>query len=277
MQVVRTVAETREQVGAWRQGGERISLVPTMGALHDGHMSLVRQAGDLADRRAVSIFVNPTQFAPNEDFTTYPRTEERDLDLLKKAGVDLVFMPDVTQMYKDDHRTKVEVQGLSQILEGQFRPQFFIGVATVVAKLLIQTMPDVAIFGEKDYQQLCVIRAMARDLDLPVEIIGGATIRESDGLAMSSRNTYLSNTERAVAPKLHEEITDVAARVKSGDAIEEACADATQHLESAGFKSVDYVAVRDADTLDMPNPGRPMRVLAAAWLGKTRLIDNIAV
>lgn len=277
MQVVRTVAETRDQVGAWRQGGERISLVPTMGALHDGHMSLVRQAGDLADRRAVSIFVNPTQFAPNEDFTTYPRTEERDLAMLDKAGVDLVFMPDVTQMYKDDHRTKVEVQGLSQILEGQFRPQFFIGVATVVAKLLIQTMPDVAIFGEKDYQQLCVIRAMARDLDLPVEIIGGSTIRESDGLAMSSRNAYLSNTERAVAPRLHEEITGVATRVKSGDAIEEACADATQQLESAGFKSVDYVAVRDAETLDMPNPGRPMRVLAAAWLGKTRLIDNIAV
>lgn len=277
MQVVRTVAETRQLVGAWRQGGERISLVPTMGALHDGHMSLVRQASDLAERRAVSIFVNPTQFAPNEDFTTYPRTEERDLAMLEKAGVDLVFMPDVTQMYKDDHRTKVEVQGLSQILEGQFRPQFFIGVATVVAKLLIQTMPDVAIFGEKDYQQLCVIRAMARDLDLPVEIVGGATVRESDGLAMSSRNTYLSNTERAVAPRLHEEITGVAARVKDGDAIEDACADATQQLESAGFKSVDYVAVRDAETLDMPGPGRPMRVLAAAWLGKTRLIDNIAV
>ncbi len=277
MQVVRTVAETRQLVGAWRQGGERISLVPTMGALHDGHMSLVRQASDLAERRAVSIFVNPTQFAPNEDFTTYPRTEERDLAMLEKAGVDLVFMPDVTQMYKDDHRTKVEVQGLSQILEGQFRPQFFIGVATVVAKLLIQTMPDVAIFGEKDYQQLCVIRAMVRDLDLPVEIVGGATVRESDGLAMSSRNTYLSNTERAVAPRLHEEITGVAARVKDGDAIEDACADATQQLESAGFKSVDYVAVRDAETLDMPGPDRPMRVLAAAWLGKTRLIDNIAV
>lgn len=277
MQVVRTVAEMREQVGAWRHGGERISLVPTMGALHDGHMSLVRQAGDLADRRAVSIFVNPTQFAPNEDFTTYPRTEERDLAMLEKAGVDLVFMPDVSQMYKDDHRTKVEVQGLSQILEGQFRPQFFIGVATVVAKLLIQTMPDVAIFGEKDYQQLCVIRAMARDLDLPVDIVGGATIRESDGLAMSSRNAYLSDAERSVAPRLHEEITAVAARVKDGDAVEEACADATQHLEDAGFKSVDYVAVRDAVTLDMPTPGRPMRVLAAAWLGKTRLIDNIAV
>ncbi|MBO6519128.1 MAG: pantoate--beta-alanine ligase [Rhodospirillales bacterium] len=277
MEVVRTVAEMRERVAGWRHTGERISLVPTMGALHEGHMSLVRQGDELSDRSVVSIFVNPTQFAPHEDFTTYPRDESRDLAMLEKADVDLVFAPDVTQMYRDDHRTKVEVQGLSQILEGQFRPQFFIGVATVCAKLLIQTMPDVAIFGEKDYQQLCVIRAMARDLDLPVQIIGGDTIRESDGLAMSSRNTYLSNTERTLAPYLHQEITGVARRVKSGDAIEVACADATQQLDAAGFKSVDYVAVRDAETLEMPAQGRPMRVLAAAWLGKTRLIDNVAV
>lgn len=277
MDVVRTVAEMRERVGSWRHNGERISLVPTMGALHEGHMSLVRQADELSERSVVSIFVNPTQFAPHEDFTTYPRDESRDLAMLEKADVDLVFAPDVTQMYRDDHRTKVEVQGLSQILEGQFRPQFFIGVATVCAKLLIQTMPDIAIFGEKDYQQLCVIRAMARDLDLPVQIIGGDTIRESDGLAMSSRNTYLSNTERTLAPRLYQEITGVARRVKSGDAIEVACADATQQLDAAGFKSVDYVAVRDAETLDMPAQGRPMRVLAAAWLGKTRLIDNVAV
>lgn len=277
MDVVRTVAEMRERVGSWRHNGERISLVPTMGALHEGHMSLVRQADELSERSVVSIFVNPTQFAPHEDFTTYPRDESRDLAMLEKADVDLVFAPDVTQMYRDDHRTKVEVQGLSQVLEGEFRPQFFIGVATVCAKLLIQTMPDIAIFGEKDYQQLCVIRAMARDLDLPVQIIGGDTIRESDGLAMSSRNTYLSNTERTLAPRLHQEITGVAHRVKSGDAIEVACADATQQLDAAGFKSVDYVAVRDAETLDMPAQGRPMRVLAAAWLGKTRLIDNVAV
>lgn len=277
MDVVRTVAEMREIVAGWRHGGERISLVPTMGALHEGHISLVHQAGGISDRRVASIFVNPTQFAPNEDFTTYPRDEARDLAMLEKAGVDLVFTPDVTQMYRDDHRTKVEVQGLSQILEGQFRPQFFIGVATVCAKLLIQTMPDAAVFGEKDYQQLCVIRAMARDLDLPVQIIGGETIRENDGLAMSSRNTYLSNTERTLAPRLHREITGVATRVKGGDPIEVACAEATQQLDEAGFKSVDYVAVRDAETLDMPAQGRPMRVLAAAWLGKTRLIDNVAV
>jgi len=277
MEIVRSVAELRERVGGWRLTGNRISLVPTMGALHDGHMSLVRGAADQSDRRIVSIFVNPTQFAPSEDFDTYPRDESRDLAMLEQAEVDLVYAPDVTQMYRDGHSTKVEVQGLSQILEGQFRPHFFIGVATVVAKLLIQVSPDIAIFGEKDYQQLCVIRAMARDLDLPVQILGGETVRESDGLAMSSRNTYLSNTERTLAPRLHHEITGVARRVAGGEPIEIACSDATHHLDEAGFSSVDYVTVRDAETLDIPSQGRPMRVLAAAWLGKTRLIDNVAV
>jgi pantoate--beta-alanine ligase len=277
MEIVRSVAELRERVGGWRLTGNRISLVPTMGALHDGHMSLVRGAVDQSDRRIVSIFVNPTQFAPSEDFDTYPRDESRDLAMLEQAEVDLVYAPDVTQMYRDGHSTKVEVQGLSQILEGQFRPHFFIGVATVVAKLLIQVSPDIAIFGEKDYQQLCVIRAMARDLDLPVQILGGETVRESDGLAMSSRNTYLSNTERTLAPRLHHEITGVARRVAGGEPIEIACSDATHQLDAAGFSSIDYVTVRDAETLDIPSQGRPMRVLAAAWLGKTRLIDNVAV
>lgn len=277
MEIVRTVAEMRERVWNWRLGGERISLVPTMGALHDGHMSLVRHASEQAERRIVSIFVNPTQFSPSEDFNTYPRDEARDLAMLDQADVDLVYAPDMTQMYRDGHATKVEVQGLSQVLEGQFRPHFFIGVATVCAKLLIQAMPDTAIFGDKDYQQLCVIRAMARDLDLPVEIIGGETIRESDGLAMSSRNTYLSNTERTLAPRLHQEISSVAKRVAGGDPIEIACTEATHKLDEAGFSSVDYVDVRDAETLDVPANGRPMRVLAAAWLGKTRLIDNVAV
>ena len=197
--------------------------------------------------------------------------------MLEQADVDVLYAPDVTQMYHENHRTKVEVQGLSQLLDGEFRPHFFGGVATVCAKLMTQTMPDVAIFGEKDYQQLCVVRAMARDLDLPVEIVGGATVRESDGLAMSSRNTYLSNVERTLAPRLHQEINGVARRVAVGDAIDAACADATSELDRAGFSSVDYVAVRDAETLEMPAAGRPMRVLAAAWLGKTRLIDNVAV
>ena len=277
MEIIRSVAEMRQVVGGWRRAGERTALVPTMGALHDGHMSLVRQAGDCADRQIVSIFVNPTQFSPSEDFATYPRDEARDIAMLEQAEVDVLYAPDVTQMYHENHRTKVEVQGLSQLLDGEFRPHFFGGVATVCAKLMTQMMPDVAIFGEKDYQQLCVVRAIARDLDLPVEILGGATVRESDGLAMSSRNTYLSNVERTLAPRLHQEINGVAGRVAVGDAIDAACADATSELDRAGFSSVDYVAVRDAETLELPAAGRPMRVLAAAWLGKTRLIDNVAV
>lgn len=277
MQIVRSVAEMRQIVRGWHAGGERVGLVPTMGALHDGHMSLVRTISATTDRQITSIFVNPTQFSPSEDFNTYPRDEARDLAMLEQADVDLVFAPDMSEMYRENHRTKVEVQGLSQMLEGEFRPHFFIGVATVCAKLLIQTMTDVAIFGEKDYQQLCVVRAMARDLDLPVEIMGGTTIRESDGLAMSSRNNYLSNVERTVAPRLHQEITGVAHRVAGGDPVEVACAEASSHLGEAGFSSVDYVAVRDAETLELPAAGRPMRVLAAAWLGKTRLIDNVAV
>ncbi len=277
MEVVRSVAEMREIVAGWRKVGESVSLVPTMGALHDGHMSLVHAVSEKADRSIASIFVNPTQFSPSEDFAVYPRDEARDLSMLEAAGVDLVFTPEMTQMYREGHRTKVEVQELSQLLEGETRPHFFIGVATVVAKLLIQAMPDIAIFGEKDYQQLCVIRSMARDLDLPVEILGGATVRESDGLAMSSRNTYLTNAERTLAPRLHHEITSVATRVAKGDSIEIACEDAANELDSAGFNAVDYVAVCDAETLEPATGGRPMRVLAAAWLGKTRLIDNVAV
>jgi len=277
MDIVRSVAEMREIVAGWRKTGESVSLVPTMGALHDGHLSLVHSVSDKADRTITSIFVNPTQFSPSEDFATYPRDEARDLSMLEAAGVDLVFTPEMTQMYREGHRTKVEVQELSQFLEGESRPHFFIGVATIVAKLLIQSMPDIAIFGEKDYQQLCVIRSMARDLDLPVEILGGATVRESDGLAMSSRNSYLTSVERTLAPRLHQEITGVATRVTKGDPIEIACKDAVNELDEAGYNSVDYIAVRDAETLEPVMEGRPMRVLAAAWLGKTRLIDNVAV
>lgn len=277
MEVVRSVGEIRAQVNRWRAGGDRTTLVPTMGALHDGHLSLVRLGRQSAERSVASIFVNPTQFAPHEDFTAYPRDEDRDLAMLEEAGVDTVFAPGVQEMYRDDHRTVVEVQGLGKILEGSFRPHFFAGVATICAKLMIQVGPDTAVFGEKDYQQLCVIRAMARDLDLPTEILGGPTVREDDGLAMSSRNAYLSNSERAQAPQLYREIEAVAKRVADGDPIEEACADASQALDRAGFTSIDYIAVRDAENLESPSQGRPMRVLAAAWLGKTRLIDNVAV
>jgi len=275
--VIRNIADVRTRVSGWRAAGELVSLVPTMGALHEGHISLVHLAGERAERSVVSIFVNPTQFAPHEDFTTYPRDEARDLAILEAAGVDAVFAPNVGEMYGEMHRTVVEVQGLGKILEGVSRPDFFAGVATVCAKLLIQVGPDVAVFGDKDYQQLCVIRAMARDLNLPVEILGGETIRESDGLAMSSRNSYLTNAERTLAPKLHHEIVGVARRVADGGVIEEACANASQELDQAGFSSIDYIAVRDAETLESPAAGRPLRVLAAAWLGKTRLIDNVAV
>ena len=277
MEVARSIAEMRAIVKDWRKADQRVSLVPTMGALHTGHLSLVHLGQKQTEKSVVSIFVNPAQFAPHEDFNTYPRDEERDFSALRKAGVDLVFAPPVEEIYPDNHHTKVEVQGISQLLEGQFRPQFFIGVATVVAKLLIQVMPDVALFGEKDYQQLCVIKAMARDLDLPVDVIGGDTIRESDGLAMSSRNAYLSNAERALAPRLYQEISAIADRVSAGGDIDEVCAAASMELNASGFKAIDYIVVKDADTLEDPAPGRPMRVLAAAWLGRTRLIDNIAV
>jgi len=277
MEVARSIAEMRAIVKDWRKADQRVSLVPAMCALHTGHISLVHLGQEKTEKSVVSIFVNPTQFAPHEDFNTYPRDEERDFSALRKAGVDLVFAPPVEEIYPDNHHTKVEVEGISQLLEGQFRPQFFIGVATVVAKLLIQVMPDVALFGEKDYQQLCVIKAMARDLDLPVDVIGGDTIRESDGLAMSSRNAYLSNTERALAPRLYQEISAIADRVSAGADINEVCTAASKELAASGFKAIDYIVVKDADTLEDPAPGRPMRVLAAAWLGRTRLIDNIAV
>lgn len=277
MEVARSIAEMRAIVKDWRKAEQRVSLVPTMGALHTGHLSLVHLGQEQTEKSVVSIFVNPTQFAPHEDFNTYPRDEERDFSALRRAGVDLVFAPPVEEIYPDNHHTKVEVVGISQLLEGQFRPQFFIGVATVVAKLLIQVMPDVALFGQKDYQQLCVIRAMARDLDLPVNVIGGDTIRESDGLAMSSRNAYLSNAERTLAPRLYQEISAIADRVSAGADIDEVCTAASMELSAAGFKAIDYIVVKDADTLEEPAPGRPMRVLAAAWLGRTRLIDNIAV
>jgi pantoate--beta-alanine ligase len=277
MEVARSIAEMRAIVKDWRKADQRVSLVPTMGTLHTGHISLVHLGQEKTDKSVVSIFVNPTQFAPHEDFNTYPRDEERDFSALRKAGVNLVFAPPVEEIYPDNHHTKVEVEGISQLLEGQFRPQFFIGVATVVAKLLIQVMPDVALFGEKDYQQLCVIRAMARDLDLPVDVIGGDTIRESDGLAMSSRNAYLSNAERVLAPRLYQEISAIADRVSAGADIDEVCTAASKELAASGFKAIDYIVVKDADTLEDPTPGRPMRVLAAAWLGRTRLIDNIAV
>lgn len=279
METARTIEDLRRRIAAWRADGLTVGLVPTMGGLHAGHLSLVSLAGARADRVVATLFVNPTQFAPSEDFDNYPRNEDADAALFESAGASLMFAPTPDVMYPEGHMTKVRVAGLGDVLEGEFRPHFFEGVATVVAKLLLQSLPDVAVFGEKDYQQLCVIRAMARDLDIPVEIVGGETVREADGLAMSSRNAYLSQTERAIAPKLNEVLRFVAdvAQDATGD-IDAATASAGEELLKAGFASVDYIAVRDAETLQpLTDPARPARVLGAAWLGKTRLIDNLAV
>jgi pantoate--beta-alanine ligase len=275
--VVRNLAPLRSQVRAWRQAGETIALVPTMGALHRGHLELVRLGLARCRRAVVSIFVNPTQFAPHEDFERYPRDEAGDLAKLADVGCDVVWAPDRSEMYPQGFATRIVPGGAAEGLESDFRPHFFAGVATVCCKLFTQVAPDIAVFGEKDYQQLCVVRQMVRDLDLPLEIVGMATVREPDGLALSSRNAYLSAEERRVAPMLHRVIAEVARGAAHRTDVPGAIADAKAALEAAGFK-VDYLEVRDAETLRPAGPGsgRPLRVLVAAWLGNTRLIDNVA-
>jgi pantoate--beta-alanine ligase len=278
--IVRTVADLRLTVAAWRAAGERVAMVPTMGALHEGHLSLVRLGLEKADRVVASIFVNPAQFAPHEDFDAYPRGEGRDAELLGAAGCELIFAPGVRDMYPEGFSTRVLVDGVSGPLEGEKRPQFFGGVATVVAKLLIQCGPDVALFGEKDYQQLLVIKRMARDLDLPVEIVGGPTVREADGLAMSSRNAYLSADERKLAALVPATMAEAVERLRQGLPAREVEAAAVARLEAAGFGPVDYVQVHDGETMERLGPGAVAagaRLFVAAWLGKTRLIDNWAV
>lgn len=276
--IVRTVAELRARVDAWRRAGETVAMVPTMGALHDGHLSLVAEGFRRADHVVVSIFVNPTQFAPHEDFQTYPRTEATDVDKLAGLATDLVFAPNALEMYPLGSVTRVEVAGPALGLESDFRPHFFGGVATVVAKLLAAAAPDVAIFGEKDYQQLAVVRQMTRDLMLRTEIVGAPTVREADGLAMSSRNAYLSAEERAIAPRLHAEMSRIAHAVRNGADMAATLAAARDALLAAGFDRIDYLEIRNAVALTPPaEVGEPLRLLAALWLGKTRLIDNIAV
>jgi pantoate--beta-alanine ligase len=279
VEIARDVANLRAHVGAWRARGERIALVPTMGALHAGHLSLLREAKAHADRIVMSIFVNPTQFAPNEDFAAYPRTFEADVDAFADAGGDLVFAPDMTAVYPAGFVTTVSVRGPATAgLEDAFRPDHFAGVATVVAKLLIMAKPDVAIFGEKDYQQLAVIRQMVRDLDLEPEIIGAPTVRDADGLALSSRNLYLTPQERTKAPLLYQTLQACRASLRAGHEIKAALEAAREALSAQDFV-VDYVAARHAETLapvDSFDDG-PIRLLAAARLGETRLIDNIAV
>ena len=277
--IATTIDELRARIATLREGGARLGFVPTMGALHEGHVSLVHETRNHADRVVVSIFVNPTQFAPHEDFDRYPRTLESDAEkLLAAGGTDLIFAPAVGEMYPDSFATRIEVGGPSQGLESDIRPHFFYGVATVVAKLLLAVMPDVATFGEKDYQQLLVVRRLAADLGLATEILGAPIIRESDGLAMSSRNAYLSAFERQVAGQLNLVLKQVHGMLRGGAAIAAVEEAGKRALLEAGFGSVDYVAVRDATSLAaLAVLDRPARVLAAATVGKTRLIDNMAV
>jgi pantoate--beta-alanine ligase len=273
--VIRTLAPLREQIRRWRREGATVALVPTMGALHEGHIDLVTLARARCTRVVVSIFVNPAQFGPREDFSRYPRDEAGDLAKLRQAGCDAVWSPDATLMYPPGFATRITPAGVAAGLESDFRPHFFGGVATVCCKLFTQVLPDIAVFGEKDYQQLLVVRQMVRDLDLQLQIVAAPTRREADGLAMSSRNAYLSPQERAVAPTLHQVLQTVA---RSGGRDAKVIAEGKKTLEAAGFR-VDYLEVRDAETLTPVESGaaRPLRALAAAWLGKTRLIDNIAV
>lgn len=276
---VAEVAGLRREVARWRQAGIRLALVPTMGNLHAGHLALVQAARAQAGRVAVSVFVNPLQFGPSEDFAAYPRTLQRDAELLASAGADLLFAPSVEAMYPRGQagHTRVEVPGLSEILCGASRPGHFIGVATVVCKLLNLVQPDLALFGEKDYQQLLVIRRMAEDLCLPVEIQGLATVREPDGLAMSSRNAYLLPAERALAAQIYRALGRSAERLRAGVPVAEVQAEGLAELSAAGL-SPEYLSVRRADDLGSPGPDdRELVVLAAARLGRARLIDNLRV
>ena len=276
MQTARTLVELRTMVNGWRAAGLRVALVPTMGALHAGHMRLVEEARRHADRVVASIFVNPLQFGPNEDFGRYPRREDADAAMLAEAGCDALWLPGVAVMYPKGSSTRVAVTGVSEGLCGAHRPGHFDGVATVVAKLFNQVAPHAAYFGEKDYQQLAVIRQMARDLNMDVEVAGVPTVREADGLALSSRNAYLSADERARAAALPQALQRARAVIEAGGDIAAALADARQALSAAGFDTPDYVELRDAETLaPVAKMGkRPARLLAAARIGETRLIDN---
>ncbi|WP_353257805.1 pantoate--beta-alanine ligase [Hyphomonas sp.] len=280
--VIRTRVALQQQVRVWKAAGETVGFVPTMGALHAGHLSLVEKAKETASRTVASIFVNPTQFAPGEDFDTYPRREAEDLALLAGIGCDAVYLPGVAEMYPDGSVTDVRVNGMSDLLDGIYRPHFFYGVATVVARLLLHAQPDVAIFGEKDFQQLQIIRRMVRDLGFAVRIIGGETRRDADGLAQSSRNLYLSPEERQVAGAMFAALHRAAVRLSLGAKPADVRAEATAHLLRSGFRSVDYIALVDSDSLialpdEVALTTGSARLLGAAWLGRTRLIDNLSV
>ena len=275
--MVRTVTDLRRQVARWRSDGLTVSFTPTMGALHEGHLSLVKRAKAEADRVIASVFVNPTQFGPGEDLDAYPRDEAGDAAKLAGAGCDLLFAPAVGEMYPEGFATSVRVSGLTNCLCGASRPGHFDGVATVVSKLLGQARPDIAVFGEKDYQQLQVIKRVNADLDLGARIIGAPTVREEDGLAMSSRNAYLSEGQRLSAGKLNVILNNAAGALSRGARVGETLDAARKALAAAGFDRIDYLEARSSEGLALQGPGpvtEPSRVFAAAFLGKTRLIDN---
>lgn len=278
MDIVRTVAEMRSHVSMWRREGLSVALVPTMGSLHAGHLSLMKVGKERSDRVIATIFVNPLQFAPNEDFETYPRREDSDVQKLVEEDIDLLFAPDVNEMYRPDATTTINVGGLTDCLCALSRPGFFDGVATVVTKLLLQALPDIAIFGEKDYQQLLVIKRLATDLDIPVEIIGAPTIREEDGLALSSRNVYLDTKSRSIAPSMYNILNQYASDISNGNDIKKSLQLAKQNMQKSGFEKIEYLDLRSSQTLQACNDiKKPSRLFAAAWLGSTRLIDNLAI
>lgn len=279
LSVVRGPAALDAALAPWRREGLRIGFVPTMGALHRGHAALIERALACCDRVVVSVFVNPTQFAPNEDFARYPRTEDADAALLERSGAHVMYAPSVEDIYPPGDATRVTVAGLTEPMEGAVRPHFFTGVATVCARLFCHVRPAATFFGEKDYQQLLVVRRMARDLGLGIEVIGVPTVREPDGLALSSRNAYLSAAERAAAPALHRVLQDLAAALRDGATMATLRPDAVGALVTAGFTQPDYLDLRDSETLaPLDRLGSaPARLLVAARLGTTRLIDNIPV
>jgi pantoate--beta-alanine ligase len=278
LQTIREARQLPAALIALRAGGKSLALVPTMGALHAGHLALLEEARRHADRVAATIFVNPLQFGANEDFGRYPRREGKDAEMLAQAGCDLLWLPQPDEIYPAGFATTVTVKGLSERWEGEARPGHFDGVATVVAKLLSAVRPDVALFGEKDFQQLAVIRRMAEDLQLRVDILGVPTVRDGDGLALSSRNTYLSTDERKSALALPQALNEAAKRILSGGPVKEVLSDARERLKKAGFAKIDYFALVNEVTLEpLDKPEGPMRLIAAATIGTTRLIDNISI
>jgi pantoate--beta-alanine ligase len=278
VQIIREINALRRVTAALKKQGGKLALVPTMGALHAGHLSLVAEAKQRAAHVVASIFVNPAQFGPGEDFARYPRREAEDAAMLEAAGCALLWAPDVGTMYPDGHATRIRVTALTEELEGAVRPGHFDGVATIVAKLFNQVEPDIALFGEKDFQQLAVIRRFVRDLDMAIEIVGVPTQRDADGLALSSRNVYLTPEQRLAARALPRALFEAAQAIGRGEPIADQLAAAERSLLGAGFDAVDYLTLRDAETLaPVQDVKRPARLLAAARLGRTRLIDNVPV